>query len=130
MTSSQSNDASAMTSEPERISYCGVLFPYKGDAFYCNLPRGHDGPCERWNGDSRSPRRMEQQRAQEFFDSLREQRDRTTESMHRLEGLVRDEAVRRVDARHGYTCEFAPDPDAHRGEYDVEEATIRQELDR
>jgi hypothetical protein len=34
---------------------------------------------------------------------------------------VRDEAVRIVDQRHGYTVEHAPDPEAHRAEYDEEE---------
>ena len=38
---------------------------------------------------------------------------------------ARDEAIRRVDQRHGYTVEFAPDPDAHRAEYDAEEEAIR-----
>ena len=40
---------------------------------------------------------------------------------------VRDEAVRIVDARHGFTAEFAPDPQAHRDEYDAEEERIREE---
>lgn len=35
-------------------------------------------------------------------------------------GDHRDEAIRRVDQRHGYTVEGAPDPDAHRAEYDAE----------
>lgn len=37
---------------------------------------------------------------------------------------ARDEAVRIVDARHGYTVEQAPNPDAHREEYDREEARL------
>jgi Mn-dependent DtxR family transcriptional regulator len=65
-----------------------------------------------------------------LFDNLREQRERTNISARRLEGLIRDEAVRRVDARYGYTCEFSSDPDGHRYEYDLEEETIREELGR
>jgi len=38
---------------------------------------------------------------------------------------ARDEAVRIVDQRHGYTVEASPDPDAHRAEYDDEEARLR-----
>lgn len=37
---------------------------------------------------------------------------------------VRADAVRHVDARHGYTCEFAPSPDAHREEYDARERRL------
>lgn len=36
------------------------------------------------------------------------------------DGKLRDEAVRIVDQRHGYTCEFAPSPAAHMAEYDAE----------
>jgi hypothetical protein len=39
---------------------------------------------------------------------------------------IRDEAVRRVDQRHGYTVEFASDPEEHRAEYDDEEARLKQ----
>lgn len=41
-----------------------------------------------------------------------------------LREAVRHEAVRLVDQRHGYTVEFAPDPDKHRAEYDAEEAKL------
>jgi len=34
---------------------------------------------------------------------------------------IRDRAVTAVDARHGYTMEFAPSPAAHRAEYEAEE---------
>lgn len=37
---------------------------------------------------------------------------------------IRDEAVRRVDGRYGYTAEHAPDPAAHRDEYDREEEEL------
>jgi hypothetical protein len=37
-----------------------------------------------------------------------------------------DEAVRIVDGRHNYTVEFAPDPDAHRAEYDAEYRRLRR----
>jgi hypothetical protein len=41
-----------------------------------------------------------------------------------VEAAVRDEAVRRVDAREGFTCEFAPSPEQHREEYREEEAIL------
>ena len=37
-----------------------------------------------------------------------------------------DEAVRIVDGRHGYTVEYAPDPDSHRAEYDAEYQRLRR----
>lgn len=37
----------------------------------------------------------------------------------------RDQAVRNVDKRHGYTAEHSPDPVAHREEYDAEEKHLR-----
>lgn len=37
---------------------------------------------------------------------------------------ARDVAVRIVDARYSYTAEYAPDPDAHRAEYDLEEERL------
>jgi hypothetical protein len=37
---------------------------------------------------------------------------------------IRDQAVRNVDARYGYTCEHSASPDAHRQEYDDEEARL------
>ena len=45
-----------------------------------------------------------------------------TDCPHALPNRVRDEAVRIVDTRHGYTAEHAPDPESHRAEYDAEEA--------
>lgn len=36
----------------------------------------------------------------------------------------RDQAVANVDARHGFTVEFAPDPEQHRAEYDNEEERL------
>jgi hypothetical protein len=42
---------------------------------------------------------------------------------------LRDRAVANVDARHGYTVEFASDPDAHRAEYDEEERRLEAEAD-
>jgi hypothetical protein len=47
--------------------------------------------------------------------------------LHRCDDDIRDLAVARVDGRHGYTVEFAPDPETHRAEYDDEEARIRHE---
>lgn len=41
-----------------------------------------------------------------------------------IEGSIRDLAVERVDAREGYTCEFAVDPDDHRAMYAEEERKI------
>jgi hypothetical protein len=43
-----------------------------------------------------------------------------------LEGRrdLRDRAVEIVDVRHGFTAEFAPDPDAHRAEYDETERLL------
>jgi hypothetical protein len=38
-----------------------------------------------------------------------------------------DKAVEIVDGRHGYAIEFAPDPDAHRAEYDAEYRRLRRE---
>lgn len=52
------------------------------------------------------------------FDTYREavaERDR----QNRL--AIREIAVRAVDARHGYTCEFSGSPEAHIAEYEVEE---------
>jgi hypothetical protein len=40
---------------------------------------------------------------------------------------IREQAVRNVDARHGYTVEFSIDPRAHRDEYDAEEERLRDE---
>jgi hypothetical protein len=45
-----------------------------------------------------------------------------TDCPHAIPNSVRDEAVRIVDTRHGYTAEHAPDPESHRAEYDAEEA--------
>lgn len=42
---------------------------------------------------------------------------------------VRDLAVMRVDQRHGFTMEFAPDPLAHRWEYDAEELLLNEWTD-
>jgi regulator of replication initiation timing len=39
----------------------------------------------------------------------------------------RDEAVANVDQRHGFTYEFAPNPEAHRAEYGGEERRLRDE---
>lgn len=45
------------------------------------------------------------------------------------EETPREEAVRIVDASYGYTytCEFSASPEAHREEYDIEEARIIEE---
>jgi hypothetical protein len=40
---------------------------------------------------------------------------------------VWDKAVEIVDGRHGYTVEFAPNPAAHRAEYDAEYRRLRRE---
>lgn len=41
-----------------------------------------------------------------------------------IEGLIRDQAVRNVDARYGYTCEFSSSPERHVMEYDEEEERL------
>lgn len=66
--------------------------------------------------------------AADIFDLLREGRSLTEQSIRRLEGLIRDEAVRRVDERHGFTMEFAPSPSQHKAEYDLEEEAIRDAI--
>ena len=38
---------------------------------------------------------------------------------------IRDQAVANVDARHGYTIEHSPNPEAHHAEYGEEEARLR-----
>lgn len=38
--------------------------------------------------------------------------------------ILRGHAVTRVDERHGYTCEFAPNQRQHMIEYDEEEARL------
>lgn len=43
---------------------------------------------------------------------------------------LRELAVERVDARHGYTMEFAPSPVQHREEYDREEEALRSARER
>lgn len=42
---------------------------------------------------------------------------------------VRDLAVERVDGRHGFTMEFAPNPYAHKLEYDDEERALAEWAD-
>lgn len=46
-------------------------------------------------------------------------------------GPTRAQAVANVDARHGYTLDFAPDAANHRAEYNVEEVRLAhiQEID-
>lgn len=41
---------------------------------------------------------------------------------------IRERAVTNVDARHGYTMEFAPSPAVHRAEYAEEEARITSQI--
>lgn len=53
-----------------------------------------------------------------------EERIRASRDADASSNRVRDEAVRAVDARHGYTVEYAPDPEAHRAEYDEEERRV------
>jgi hypothetical protein len=42
--------------------------------------------------------------------------------------VVRAAAVLAVDTRYGYTADYAPNPDAHRGEYELEQERITETL--
>jgi hypothetical protein len=37
---------------------------------------------------------------------------------------LREEAVRLVDRRHGYTCEYSSSPEGHRNEYQLEHEAL------
>lgn len=43
---------------------------------------------------------------------------------------LRDLAVKIVDTLHGYTAEYAPDPDGHREEYGAVEGLLLNHIDR
>lgn len=52
----------------------------------------------------------------------------TTARPSRLRDGIRDIAVARVDARHGYTIEFSHSQHAHAAEYDEEEKRVEAEF--